>query len=325
MGNTTLQSTDESLRFVVECGDSEVAISAVLNPGGRPVAFMSTTLKGSELHYPPVEKEATAIIEAMRKWSHFLARHHITLITDQRSVAFMLDNRKRTKIKNNKIQEWRIELASFSYIIQYRPGKDNVAPDTLTCAFCCSTVLHQHQLLLIFIKELCHPGVTRLLQFVRSRNLRFSTEDVKRTCSSCKICAELEPQFIPPPNDTLIKATQPLEQLPSSTRNTYILLVVEEYSCFPFAFPCPNMHSSTVIKCLDQVFALCGMASFIRSDRGSSFMSRELKDNLSLKGIATTKTTSYHPMGNGQVERYNAIIWKAVRLALKSHDLPDQN
>ncbi len=47
---------------------------------------MSRTLQGSELHYPAVEKEATAIIEAVRKWSHFLARRHFTLITDQRSV-----------------------------------------------------------------------------------------------------------------------------------------------------------------------------------------------------------------------------------------------
>ena len=65
---------------------------------------MSRTLQNSELHYPPVEKGATAIIEAVRKCIHFPARRQFTLITDQRSVAFMLDSRKRTKIKNNKIQ-----------------------------------------------------------------------------------------------------------------------------------------------------------------------------------------------------------------------------
>ena len=37
----TLHSIDESYPFVVKCDASEVAISATLNQGGRPVAFMS--------------------------------------------------------------------------------------------------------------------------------------------------------------------------------------------------------------------------------------------------------------------------------------------
>ena len=74
----------------------------------------------------------------MRKWQHFLAKQHFTLITNQRSVAFMFDNRKRTKVKTNNILCWRIKLASFAYSVQYRPGKCNVVPGSLTRAFCAS-------------------------------------------------------------------------------------------------------------------------------------------------------------------------------------------
>ena len=103
--HAALCSIDESKPFVVECDASDSAISVTLNQGGRPVAFFSGTLQGSELHYPAVEKEATAIIESIRKWAHLLNWQTFTIITDQRSLAFMLDSRRRTKIKNSKVQQ----------------------------------------------------------------------------------------------------------------------------------------------------------------------------------------------------------------------------
>ena len=174
----TLYSIYENLLFVVECDASEVNISATLNQGGRPVAFVSRTLQNSELCYPAVEKEATAIIEAVSKGSHVLMRSPFILITDQLSVAFMLDNRRHTKVKNNKIQGWRLELSSFSYSMKYRPGKDNVVPDTFTHAFCASATTSSN--LVDNHNQLCHPGVTRLLHFIRSKNLPYATYNVRR-------------------------------------------------------------------------------------------------------------------------------------------------
>ena len=153
-----LQSIDESCLFVVECDASAVAISGnAKSRGGRPVAFMSRTLQNSALHYPSVEKEAAAIIEAVRKWRHLLASQHFTLVTDQRSVAFILDNQKCSKVKNNKIQVWILELASFCYTVKYRPGKDNVALDSFTCASLSAIPASD---LDDIHKALCHPGVT---------------------------------------------------------------------------------------------------------------------------------------------------------------------
>ena len=159
LARATLRSIDESLPFTVECDTSDIAVSATLNQGDRPVAFMSRTLQGSERHYPAFEKEAMAIIEAVRKWSHLLSRNTLTLITDQLSVSFMFDNRRRTKIKDDKVQQRRMKLASFSYVIQYRPGQQNVGPDTFTRAVCAtnsdslSSLQNLHE-------KLCHPGIT---------------------------------------------------------------------------------------------------------------------------------------------------------------------
>ena len=64
------------------------------------------------------------------------------------------------------------------------------------------------------------------------------------------------------------------------------------------------------------------MPHYIHSDRGSSFMSRELKDYLSSKGIATSRTTPCNPQCNGQTERYNGIIMNTIKLGLQSKQLP---
>ena len=63
------------------------------------------------------------------------------------------------------------------------------------------------------------------------------------------------------------------------------------------------------------------MPEFIHSDRGSGFLSAELKTYLHSRGIATSRTTPYNPKGNGQVEKYNGVVWKAVSLCLASRNL----
>ena len=164
----------------------------------------------------------------------------------------MLDSWKCTKIKNNKIQGWCLELASFSYTITYRPGKDNVGPDALTRAFCASATSTPNKISEIH-DQLCHPGVTRLLDFVRITNLPHSTDDVKRLCASCKVCSELKPQFYRAETGNLIKSTQPMERLSidfkgplkSTSRNTYMLAVVDEYSRL-------HLHVHVQIRCLRQ-------------------------------------------------------------------------
>jgi len=59
------------------------------------------------------------------------------------------------------------------------------------------------------------------------------------------------------------------------------------------------------------------MPAFIHSDRGTSFMSRELREFLTSKGVSTSRTTPYNPAGNGEIERYNGVIWKGISSSLK--------
>jgi len=60
---------------------------------------MSCSLTAFERLYPQVEKEATAIIEAVCPWSHFSKGRRFTLVTDEEAVSFMFDQSNRGKIK----------------------------------------------------------------------------------------------------------------------------------------------------------------------------------------------------------------------------------
>ena len=61
--------------------DHTLSATLQLNQKGRPVAFFSRTLTGPELKHSLVEKEAAAIVEAVRKWKHYLTGKHFKLIT----------------------------------------------------------------------------------------------------------------------------------------------------------------------------------------------------------------------------------------------------
>ena len=271
-------------------------------------------LNKSEVHHSRVEKEASAIVEAVRKWAHFLSGRHFTIITDQKSVPYMYGSTKYGKIKNEKIMRWRMLLSEFDFDIVYRAGKFNSVPDALSRAYFArvydNTLNEIHE-------SLCHPGISRFYHFVRTKNLPYSMDQVHKVVNQCRICSEIKPDFYKPPNAQLIKAIQPFERLsldfkgpmPSSTKNYYTLTVIDEYSRLPFAFLCENREACTVISCLNQLLTLFGMPNYVHTDRAATFMSQELSSYFQRHCIACSRTSAYNARGNGQCKRYNGIIW----------------
>ena len=50
-------------------------------------------LSAAEKRHPSVEKEACALIEAVRYWRHYLTNTHFIIKTDQTSVKFVFKKR----------------------------------------------------------------------------------------------------------------------------------------------------------------------------------------------------------------------------------------
>ena len=165
----------------------------------------------------------------------------------------MFNTMHKGKIKNEKIMRWRMELICYHFDIRYKPGPENVPPDTFSrgCASVSPTVKKLHEM----HDDLTHPGVTRMTHFVKMRNLPYSIDEIRKINDTCRACAEIKPRYYKPEPAHLIKATQPFQRLnldfkgplPSTNRNKYFLHIVDEFSRFPFAIPCSDLTSNTII------------------------------------------------------------------------------
>lgn len=98
------------------------------------------------------------------------------LITDQKLVAFMFDQIHSSKIKNDKIQRWRLELSSYNFDIIYRPGKDNIVADALSRANVTATTQTNSDKNFQLHKNLCHPGITRMVHWVRAKTCHIQSK-----------------------------------------------------------------------------------------------------------------------------------------------------
>lgn len=94
----------------------------------------------------------------------------------------MLDNRKKSKIKNDKIGRWRVELSTYKFDIIYRTGSENY-----TFSPVASKRNHLTDLKEIH-KYLCHPGITLLSHFVQTKNLTYTLAVIKTiTTKGCRM------------------------------------------------------------------------------------------------------------------------------------------
>ena len=103
----------------------------------------------------------------------------------------------------------------------------------------------------------------------------FLIDDVRKIVEQCNVCADVKPRFYKPRVAHVIKATQPLERLsidfkdplPTTTKNRYILTVVDEFSRFPFAFPCATTDAISAINCQNRLLTIFGKPDNIHSHR----------------------------------------------------------
>uniref|UniRef100_A0A0F8AN84 ribonuclease H n=1 Tax=Larimichthys crocea TaxID=215358 RepID=A0A0F8AN84_LARCR len=103
--------------------------------------------------------------------------------------------------------------------------------------------------------------------------------------------------------------------LPPSDGNTVILTIVDRFSKMAHFIPLPKLPSAkeTAQIVLEQVFRIHGLPKDIVSDRGPQFASSFWKEFCHLLGATASLTSGFHPQSNGQAERINQELEKALR------------
>jgi len=100
----------------------------------------------------------------------------------------------------------------------------------------------------------------------------------------------------------------------SPQRNGYLLVAQDYFSKWPFAMPMPDQKAERIVKILrDHIFTMVGPPEKLHSDQGRNFKSQILTDLCKAFQITKSRTTPYHPMGDGLVERMNRTLLNMLR------------
>ena len=107
---------------------SRRSLGCVLMQHGKVIAYAFRQLKKHETNYPTHDLELVAMVFALKIWRHYLYRETCQIFTDHKSLKYLF-----TQKELNLRQRRRLELIKdYDLIIDYHPGKANVAANALS-------------------------------------------------------------------------------------------------------------------------------------------------------------------------------------------------
>jgi hypothetical protein len=111
---------DFTKSFILEADASDKSIGAI--------SFLSKSIGQKAAQMSTYDKEALALIEALKKWKHYLSEASLILRTDQQSLKYIGDQKLLQGIQHKLL----IKLMGYNYKIEYKQGNTNKATNALS-------------------------------------------------------------------------------------------------------------------------------------------------------------------------------------------------
>lgn len=145
--------------------------------------------------------------------------------------------------------------------------------------------------------------------------------DVTKYCHECTRCQQVKPSkptrapltSVPIGRAWQMIAVDVLEVPLSLNNNRYLLVIQDYFTKWAEAIPMPDQTAARITTELVKLFSQTGIPEVLHSDQGRNFESTILRETLEVFGINKSRTTAYHPQGDGMVERLNRSLLQMLR------------
>ena len=339
--SATLTFPDYSLPWVIRSDSSDYAVGAVLfqvytSADGtsihQAIAFASKKYSGAAINWDTYKQEAYALFFAVSQFSYYLRGKEFLLETDHRNLVWIESSQVPIIVR------WRVLLQSFVFQLRHIPGVENKVADWLS---------RMHPLPLsptvTLASATSSPDLTLLEMFHTVHGHRSLHHGAKRTylalckrfpghgvplrviqdmVSECPLCQKdrLPLQTVPFPSSTqtLLHHTRSIGidhiSVTPPDEDGYIglLLIVEQDTKFPYAYPVRDYTALTVSVMLFKHYCTFGSFDAVYSDPGSALMSHTVNHLNSWLGIPHKVSLIGRHESNG-TEHVNALFLGHLR------------
>jgi len=316
-------------------------LSQIQDDNERVISYASNKLTPTERNYCATRRELLSIVHYLRIFRHYLIGKRFILRTDHQSLLWLL-NWKTPSSKQyfawiEEILEYDFEIRhrkGESHInadvlsrlqvckqcpLHHAENKNiKVVRRTEEYKNKVDQVdIEKEKGIKLAIKchsRLGHPGGSKIFNMLKDfYNWPGMKNDIFELISACNYCLQRKSVG----NASLVKkhilAEFPFQTvsmditgpLPRTTNgNRYILAMIDNFSRFAVLVPLKSMNATEVRDAIENnLFYEYGAPDYLHSDRGTYFLSSEVKNLLKDWDVKQSLSSPYYPKGNSIVER----------------------